>query len=231
LRKDRRIILQAAASCALAALTGPVALHAQEGGTAYVVTYFEVAPAAVTDVVDLLRAERQAGRSDAGVLRYQMLQRIGRHNHFVILEEWSDAAAQQAHAQSPRSQQFRTRLAPALISPYDERLHSALAVEPSGIEDSGLFVVTHVDIIPTQRDVGVGHVVEMVTQSRAHAGNLRIDALTQNSRTNHMTVVEAWRTELAQLEHTATAEVKAFREALVPLSGSLYDERWYRSVP
>ena len=200
-------------------------------GTSYVITYLEVAPERVTEAVELLKAERAAGRADQGVERYQVLQRLGRRNHFVVLEEWRDAAAQEAHAASARVQSFRERLAPLLISAYDERLHSALALERSPAEDRGLFVVTHVDIIPTQREVGTGHVTELVARSRADEGNLRFDALTQNSRTNHMTVVEAWESELAQLRHATQPHVKAFREALLPLSGSLYDERLYRSVP
>jgi quinol monooxygenase YgiN len=228
----RRQLLQAALAVA-AGLAVNMAPAQTEGssGVAYVVTYLEVAPDRVTEAVDLLKAEREAGRSDTGALRYQTLQRLAPRNHFVILEEWRDAAAQEGHAASARVRSFRERIGPMLISAYDERLHSALAVEPSSPEDRGLFVVTHVDIIPTQREVGVGLVTELVARSRSDEGNLRIDALTQNSRTNHMTVVETWENELAQQRHAATAHVKAFREALLPLSGSLYDERLYRSIP
>jgi quinol monooxygenase YgiN len=228
----RSFVLSAAFGLAfLVTAMGPVRAQETPDGVAYVVTYLEVAPTAITAVADLLRAEREASRSEPDVLRYQVLQRAARRNQFVILEEYRNAAAQQAHAQNPRVQRFRDALSPSLISPYDERPHSALAVQASPVVDTGTFVVTHVDIIPTQKDVGVALVSDVVAQSRSHEGNVRIDALTQNSRPNHMTIVEAWRTERAQQQHAATPQLKEFRTALLPLSGSLYDERLYRSLP
>jgi hypothetical protein len=64
-----------------------------------------------------------------------------------------------------------------------------------------VYVVTHVDIIPTEQfppckrqvsdsgPCGIGLVEKLVTDSRKHAGNIRFDALTQANRPNHMTVV------------------------------------------
>jgi quinol monooxygenase YgiN len=45
-----------------------------------------------------------------------------------------------------------------------------------------------------------------------------------------MTIVEAWRSRRAQQEHTTTEHMKSYRDKLLPMSGSLYDERLYRAV-
>ena len=52
----------------------------------------------------------------------------------------------------------------------------------------------------------------------------------QASRDNHMTIVESWKS-MAALEHfTTEAATTTFREKLMPMSGSLYDQRLYRLV-
>ena len=67
-------------------------------------------------------------------------------------------------------------------------------------------------------------------QSRGASGNIRYDIWVQSSRANHMTIVESWKS-MAALEHfTTEAAMKTFREKLMPMSGSLYDQRLYRLV-
>jgi quinol monooxygenase YgiN len=63
--------------------------------------------------------------------------------------------------------------------------------------------------------------------SGGKAGNVRFDALVQASRLNHLTLVEAWTDAAAQQAHSAAPPTKAFRMALGPMSGALYDERLY----
>ena len=71
---------------------------------------------------------------------------------------------------------------------------------------------------------------ELAEASRKDAGSLRFDALTQANRANHMTIVEAWADRKAFDGHIVAPHVKKFREALGPMSGSLYDERLYELI-
>ena len=57
-----------------------------------------------------------------------------------------------------------------------------------------------------------------------------VQALTQASRTNHMTVVEIWADRKAMEAHSTASHMKQYREKLLPMSGSLYDERLYRAL-
>ena len=49
-------------------------------------------------------------------------------------------------------------------------------------------------------------------------------------RSNHFTVIEAWRTQQALDAHVAAAHTKQYRDALQPLTGSPLDERTFRIV-
>jgi quinol monooxygenase YgiN len=229
----------------------------------YIVTYIEADPGAAAEAKSLLRKHSAASKKDAGNLRFEALQRSERRNHFILLEAWADQAARNAHAKAEHTLAFRKALQPLLYSPFDERAHVGLvADDPSKSPKAGkraVYVLTHVDIIPTEQippckrqvsetgPCGIALVTQLVVNSRKDAGNLRFDALTQANRPNHMEVVEVWKSAAAQRKHTVTKAVKDFRDELSavrpgsgvpsdptvllnPLTGSLYDERLYRSI-
>ncbi len=216
-------------SAVLALGLGP-AVDAQMNEAAYVVTYIEVMPAATSQAIDLLSAHGKASRDEDGNARFQVLQRIGRPNHFALSETWVDADAQAAHAAAARTRTFRANLEPLLYSPYDERQHTQVEVAHSDDADNAIYGLTHVDLVPTQLDTGVGYLRTLVAASRRDAGNVRFDVLAQDSRRNHMTLVESWESAEDQAAHSEAAHSKEFRGALLPLSGSLYDERLYRRL-
>lgn len=213
----------------------PVAL-ADDANTAYVVTYFETVPTYTGQVRNLMRDLARASRKEPGHIRMELLQRIGQPDQFVILEAWQDKDTHSAHAAAAHTKQFRDKLQPLLRGPYDERPHTNLSVGPAKVSlggdarTSAIYVVTHVDIVPKEKDTGVGLVKQLSESGRKGGGNLRFDALTQNSRQNHMTVVEIWADKKTLEEHGITAHKRQFREKLMPLSGSLYDERFYRII-
>lgn len=204
----------------------------------YIVTYVEVAPSSAGEATGLIKGLVEASKADDGNIRFEAVQRVGRQNHFVILEAWVDQAARDAHAAAEHTTAFRQALQPHLYNPYDERPHVGLdAADPATLGEadaSSVVMVTHVDIIPPEQfpecsrqvdpagPCGNALVQQLVAASRTHPGNVRFDALTQANRPNHMTVVEVWSSAQDQEAHTVTDEVKAFRDALsgiVPGSG------------
>jgi len=52
----------------------------------------------------------------------------------------------------------------------------------------------------------------------------------QKNRTNHFTVVEVWKNKHSNDAHELAAHTRAFRGALTPITGALYDQRWYRPL-
>lgn len=229
----------------------------------FIVTYIEAAPSEAKKAAELIRKHSAASKQQAGNLRFEALQRKGRKNHFALLEVWQDQAAREAHAKTGRTSAFREALQPLLYSPYDERPHVGLvAADPAKIAKKGsgdVFVVTHVDIIPTEQfapckrqvsetgPCGNTLVEKLTLGSREHPGNLRFDALTQSNRPNHMTIIERWRSARDQEAHAMHGDTKHFRDGLSgvvpgsgvaadplfvlnPLSGSLYDEQLYTLI-
>jgi len=219
---------------AIASSAAAPAARADDANTAYVVTYFETAPADSGKARSLLRQFAQASRKESGNLRIEVLQRIGQPDQFVILEAWLDKDAHAAHTAGRNTAQFREKLKLLLRGPYDERPHAGLAVGsvkavPTGeARAAAVYAVTHVDIVPKEKDTGVAMVKQLAEDGRKDAGNVRFDALTQSSRPNHMTVVEIWTDRKSADGHGVAAHKKQFREKLMPLSGSLYDERFYK---
>ncbi|HTO46965.1 MAG TPA: antibiotic biosynthesis monooxygenase [Burkholderiales bacterium] len=226
----------------------------------FIVTYIEAAPAEAQKAAALIKKQAAASRQQPGNIQAEALQEIGRKSHFVLLEVWQDQAAREAHAKSAGTVAFRNELQPLLHSPYDERPHAGLTAAGGGQGGRGsVYVVTHVDIIPTEQfppckrqvsetgPCGIGLVEKLVVDSRKHAGNLRFDALTQANRPNHMTVIEVWRSAKDQEAHTVHPDTRNFRDSLAgvapgsgvpanplfvinPLSGSLYDEQLYTAI-
>ncbi|HKA44445.1 MAG TPA: antibiotic biosynthesis monooxygenase [Burkholderiales bacterium] len=205
---------------------------AQAADNAYVVSYFEATPAAKDQAADLARRLARLSRKDAGSVRFEVLQRIGHPDQFAVVEVWEDLKAQEAHGAAAHTQLFREKLKPLLRAPYDERPHIVLSVGPAaaGGAKGAIYAVTHVDVIPKGKDEGTEAVRQLSMASRNDAGNLRFDSLTQTSRPNHMTLVEIWKDQKSVTAHSAADHTKQFRDKLGPLSGALFDERFYRAL-
>jgi quinol monooxygenase YgiN len=199
---------------------------------AYVVSYIEATPTAKDQAADMLRRLAGLSRKDAGSVRFEVLQRIGYPDQFAVLEVWEDIKAQEAHGAAAHTQLFREKVKPLLRAPYDERPHTPLSVGSVAAAGAkgAIYAVTHVDVIPKGKDEGTEAVRQLSMASRKDSGNLRFDSLTQTSRPNHMTLVETWKDQTAVTGHSAADHTKQFRDKLGPLSGALFDERFYHAM-
>lgn len=227
---------------ALAPYAGMIvpAVHAQApaapppvpDGARYIVTYVEVMLTATAKGSALVRQFRDTTRTEAGNLRAEALQRIGLPHQFVLLETWKNQAAADAHAKAAATAQFRDRIKAIQNAPIDERVHFPLSVGPIPAKGGGAAIaaVTHVDVIPPQRENGTAITKQLADDGRKDAGNLRFEAVTQTNRQNHFTVIELWRDRKAADAHSMAAPTRAFREKLAPASGALYDERFYKML-
>ena len=219
------------AGLAIAAFVPSTASAQPQDATLYTATYVELVPPAKNSGAALLRTYRDAGRKDAGNMRLEVVQRLDRPSQFVILAVWKDKAAFDAHKATAHAKQLGEKLAPLFASPNDERLHNVLAVAAGKpVARRAIFVVTHVDVPPPQKDNLIPMLNQLATASRAEADNLRFDIWQQTSRPNHFTVVETWSGPKAYDTHIMAAHTKQFRAKLTPITGALYDERLYRLV-
>ena len=200
-------------------------------GSAYIVAYFEVNPKSSQIAVKLLKQLSLQSIKENGNQRFEVLQQVDRPDHFVVLEAWSSQEALTSHQNSMSINNFKENLKPHLRSTYDERPHTALEVgpvSPNQKNKNDLYAITHVDIVPTLKEQGVTLVKNLTKVSRGDLGQTRYEALTQNSRPNHMTILEIWSSKASNDAHQISEHKKEFRTSLSTMSGSLYDERFYK---
>ena len=93
-----------------------------------------------------------------------------------------------------------------------------------------IYVVTHVDIIPPQKDAGTKLVQQYVVDTRKDPGLVRIEAGAEISRANHISLTEVWQNRKVFDEHVAAAHTRQFRQQIDPMLGSPYDERLHQSL-
>ena len=204
--------------------------HAQNDAPVFAVAYIEVLPSSIDPAIDLLKQLANISQAESGNLRFQVLQRIGRPNHFAILDAWAAVQLQETHAEAAHTKSFRKELEPLLYSPYDER-RSAPVMGTSAVGGEGeIVVLTHVDLVPRGLDEGLALVETLVTASRQEEGAVDIGVIVQNSRRNHMTLFEIWSSSANQDAHVSAEHVKHVRYELLGRSGSPYDERLYRPL-
>jgi quinol monooxygenase YgiN len=196
----------------------------------YVVSYVEVTPAKKEATAALLRQLADDSRKDPGALRFEVLQRTAPSNQFMILEIWKDQQALDAHGAAAHTKQFRDKIAPMLIAPIDDRFFLPIAVAPSQSAPGAVYVVTHVDVAPPNRDKIVTAFNALAGPSRKDAGNLRFDFVQQTNRSNHFNMIEVWRDQASDDAHALEAHTKEFRNAFNPLAGALFDQRQYKAL-
>ena len=200
-------------------------------GPIYVATYVEFVPAGTSEGTSLLKQYRDASRKDAGNQRMELVQETGRQSRFVVLATWADQNAFDAHAKAPHTAQFRDKLKAVNAAPYDERVHSGMAVGAKDALRPGSFVVvTHVDVPGAMKDATVPLLQQLADASRKESGNQRFEVQQQGNRPNHFTVVELWADQKAYEAHVGAAHTRQFRDKIGPMVGALYDERLYKAI-
>jgi quinol monooxygenase YgiN len=197
----------------------------------HMVTYIEVVPAAKNQAAALLRQLADASRKDAGLLRFETLQRNAVPSQFLVLKTWKDQQALDTHADAAHARQARERLQPLLLAPIDDRLSVAITASPLPAAGGrgAIFVATHVDVSQANREKGTGLLRPFADIARKDAGNMRFEVL-QKQRTNHFTVVEIWKDQRSNTAHDLAAHTRGFRGEIDPLLGALYDQRWYKAL-
>ncbi|HJU16042.1 MAG TPA: putative quinol monooxygenase [Stellaceae bacterium] len=213
---------------------GMTAAGAQETGNAaaYVVTYLEVGAPATREAAGLLRQIAAADSRETGNLISVALEEIGRPDRLALVEGWRDKAALAAHQRAAEASGLAAKVQALLASPPDRRPNSALSVAPAAATATpeAVYVLTHVDIVPTAKEKAMPLIEQLARGGRKEEGNLFFDAWYQDSRPNHFTLFEAWRSPQAFDAYRTAAGTREFRRDVLPMQGALYDERLYRAV-
>jgi quinol monooxygenase YgiN len=199
--------------------------------TLYAVSYVDVNQSRRDAMVAALRQYRDAIAKENGFVSVETLEQIGRPGHFAVVEAWRDQQALDAHASAASAKQLRTALQPIRLSGYDERFYKALTAYPAPRHDpEAVYVLTHVDVIPSPQADAPGLLTRLADASRREKGMFRFDVVQHTQRANHFTIIETWQNPATLDAHAEAAHTKQYRDALQPLAGGPLDERLYRSV-
>jgi quinol monooxygenase YgiN len=200
-------------------------------GNCFIVTYLEVAPASAGATVALLKEREAQARKSDGNSRVEVFRRSAPSNQFALVSVWRDQPAFEASRDGAASKDILARLTPHLITGVDTRIHNALIGGPDNARGQGsVYVVTHIDVPPPNKDACIALVETQVAASRKDPGCVRFEVFQQADRPNHFSVVEAWADRAAFDAHIVSGHTKDFRMKLTPLSGGLYDERLYEAA-
>jgi quinol monooxygenase YgiN len=199
--------------------------------TSYIVTYIEVAPASADAAAALLMQGAEASCKADGNHRTETLRRAAPSNQFALVSIWRDRLAFDAARGSTGMKDAMDKIGPHLITGVDRRFHNALVGGPDIARGKGsFFVVTHIDVPPPNKDACIELVHAQVRASRGDKGCVRYEVFQQADRPNHFSVVEVWSSRADFDAHIVAPHTRDFRMKLTPLSGGLYDERYYEAA-
>jgi quinol monooxygenase YgiN len=228
MRRTHMIASLLSAVC-LAGLADPA--RGQTRPVLYNVVYLEVAPASHGAARSLLKEYRTATKGD-GFNRLDVFEQIGRPGRFVVIENWRDQQSLDAHNGSREKTALLAMLKPLRTGAVDERPYRLASAGGDGFSTvpGAVFSISHVDTIPTPDTSGIGMLQRLGTATRAEPGLLQFEIAQHATRSNHFTVIGAWRDQTTAEAHTLAAHTKAFREELQAILGSPYDDRFYRKI-
>ena len=224
------VLLTALAASSPAAAQAPPSAQPAPSGPVYVVTYFDVAPAASRKTGAMLRQFTAASRREPGNLDFLALREIGRPGRFAVVEAWQDKGGLDAHGAAMAA--VGDKLQPVLLTPFDARRFTAFAVAAPGraADNDAIYVLTHVDVFPAGKDQAATLVKQLVEDSRKDASSVRFDAVVWEGHPNHFHLIEAWAGRAAREAHALALHMRQFRGEVAPLEGAFYDERLYEPV-
>jgi quinol monooxygenase YgiN len=103
--------------------------------------------------------------------------------------------------------------------------------QPAPKPVGNLYVTTFIDVLPDYTAATTALVQQYYAASKHDSGLVSFEALRQDGRENHMTLVVVWKTKEDFAKHEAEFDTKMFREKLLPYLGAPYDERLNWVIP
>ena len=94
---------------------------AAAAGPVYVITHVDIlGNTNNATAMPMLRQFAEDSRKDPGNVRFDVVQMVGRANHYTIVEVWQSRQAFEAHNAAEHTKQFREKIHPILGSPWDD---------------------------------------------------------------------------------------------------------------
>ena len=201
-------------------------------GPTYLMTYIEVVPSAVAQALGALKDYRDAARKEVGAIRVDVFQEQGQAHRFVVEEIWQNRGIAQDHTKGAATTALLQKLKPIELGPPDIRTHQIhSATPPKAPNPNDTILISHVDVAGGNTNNLIAQLNTLGEVSRRESGVVRYEILDEvPAHANHFRIVEEWATAAAWEAHDRAPPSQAYREALMPMLGTPYDQRLYRVV-
>jgi len=201
-------------------------------GPTYLFNYVEVLPSAAAQALSALKDYRNAARKEAGAIRIDLYQEKGQPQRFVVEEIWQNRSVAKAHGDSAASTALVQTLKPIELGPPDVRVHQIhMATPPKAPNSNDSILITHVDVAGNNTLNLIKQLNLLWDASRNENGMVRYEILDEVPlHSNHFRIVEEWANPAALEAHDRAPQSRAYREAILPMLGTPYDQRFYTVV-
>lgn len=201
-------------------------------GPTYVMTYVEVVPTATARAIAALKEYRDASRKESGAQSIDVYQEKGQSHRFVVSEVWKDRQTEDGHHKAAAMSDLVQKLKPIELGPLDIRIHQAHSVTPPRAPNANdVIIISHVDVFGGNVAKLIGLLNVLGEQSRKDNGVVRYEILDEvPAHPNHFRMLEEWTTPAAWEAHDLAQHTQAYREALMPMLGTPYDQRLYTLI-
>lgn len=138
-------------------------------------------------------------------------------------------AAYEAHLISTANLDYRRGVAPALASPYEDRLHNARGEQTwpgAGVGD--VVVIMQIDIQPPRLDEALSLVEALAAAQSADAAMSGQVLLQRRYRPSNLELISVWSSSEAFEQHLASGSTRASRPALASRLVAPIDVRRHR---
>jgi quinol monooxygenase YgiN len=152
-------------------------------------------------------------------------------NHFEVIGRFSSEAVYEAHLISTANLGYRRGLAPALASPYEDRLHGARGEQAwPGAGAGDVVVIMQIDIQPPRLAEALSLVGEVAPAQSAEAAMSGQVLLQRRCRPPNLELISVWSSSAAFEDHLASGSAQAPRSALASRLVAPIDVRPHRLV-
>ncbi len=164
-----------------------------------------------------------------GTVDLAVLQQLHAANHFEVIARFSSEAAYEAHLISLANLDYRRGVAPALASPYKDRLHMARGEKAwPGAGAGDVVVIMQIEIQPPRLDEALSLVEELAAAQLADTAMSGQVLLQRRCRASNLELISVWSSSEAFEEHLASGSAQAPRSALASRLVAPVDARPHR---
>lgn len=201
-------------------------------GPTYLMTYVEVVPSAAAQAVNALKDYRDASRNDAGAVRVDIFREQGQSHRFVVEEIWQNRGIAQNHSKAAATTALFLKLKAIELGPPDIRTHQIHSATPPKAPNPGdTILISHVDVAGGNTNNLIVQLNMLGEASRRENGMVRYEILDEvPAHANHFRILEEWASATAWEAHDRAPQSQTYREAILPMLGTPYDQRLYQVV-